>query len=48
LRLNVDLARLKRVESLGEKRTWFDDFLAEKMQHSRLRFYEEPVILMDE
>jgi threonine dehydratase len=48
LRLNADLARLKRDESLSEKRAWFDEFLAEKMQRSRLRFYEEPVVLMDE
>ena len=48
LRLNADLARLKREESLSEKRAWFDEFLAEKMQHSRFRFYEEPVVLMDE
>ena len=48
LRLNADLRRLKQEESLSEKRAWFDEFLAEKMQHSRLRFYEEPVILLDE
>jgi hypothetical protein len=48
LRLNAELARLRREESLSEKRAWFDDFLAEKMQHSRLRFYEEPVVLLDE
>jgi threonine dehydratase len=48
LRLNADLARLKKDESLSEKRSWFDEFLAEKMAHSRLRFYEEPVVLMDE
>ena len=48
LRLNADLARLKQEESLSEKRAWFDDFLSEKMRHSRLRFYEEPVVLLDE
>jgi threo-3-hydroxy-L-aspartate ammonia-lyase len=48
LRLNAELARLKRDESLSEKRAWFDEFLAEKMRRSRLRFYEEPVVLMDE
>ncbi len=48
LRLNADLERLRREESLSEKRAWFDHFLSEKMRHSRLRFYEEPVVLLDE
>ena len=48
LRLNADLKRLKRDESLDEKHAWFDEFLSEKMRQSRLRFYEEPVVLLDE
>lgn len=48
LRLNADLARLKRQESLSAKRAWFNDFLSEKLRHSRLRFYQESVVLLDE
>ncbi len=48
LRLNADLARLKREEPLDDKHAWFDEFLSEKMRQSRLRFYEEPVFLLDE
>lgn len=48
LRLNADLERLKRDESLVEKRAWFDDFLAGKLSRSRLRVYQEPVVLLDE
>jgi phosphoglycerate dehydrogenase-like enzyme len=48
LRLNADLKRLKRDEPLAEKRAWFDEFLAGKLSRSRLRYYQEPVILLDE
>ena len=48
LRLNADLERLKRDEPLTEKRVWFNQFLAEKLSRSRLRYYQEPVILLDE
>jgi hypothetical protein len=48
LRLNADLERLKRDEPLAEKRAWFNQFLAEKLARSRLRYYQEPVILLDE
>ena len=48
LRLNADLERLKRDEPLAAKRTWFNQFLAEKLARSRLRYYQEPVILLDE
>jgi len=48
LRLNADLARLKQDEPLPAKRAWFNQFLEEKLAHSRLRYYEEPVILLDE
>ncbi len=48
LRLNLELSRLQRDESLGQKRAWFNDVLAEKLRHSRLRFYQEPVVLLDE
>lgn len=48
LRLNADLERLKRDESLVEKRAWFDEFLSGKLSRSRLRVYQEPVVLLDE
>ena len=48
LRLNADLGRLKQDEPLAEKRVWFNQFLADKLARSRLRYYQEPVILLDE
>jgi threonine dehydratase len=48
LRLNADLRRLKADEPLSAKRAWFNQFLAEKLARSRLRYYQEPVILLDE
>jgi threonine dehydratase len=48
LRLNADLSRLRQPESLADKRAWFNNFLAERLSHSRLRYYQEPVVLLDE
>jgi hypothetical protein len=48
LRLNADLERLKRNEPLAEKRAWFNEFLTGKLSRSRLRVYQEPVVLLDE
>ena len=48
LRLNADLERLKRDEPLADKRAWFNEFLAGKLSRSRLRVYQEPVVLLDE
>lgn len=48
LRLNADLARLKQDEPLSAKRAWFNEFLADKLTRSRFRYYQEPVILLDE
>ena len=48
LRLNADLERLKRDEPLAQKRAWFNQFLAGKLSRSRLRVYQEPVVLLDE
>jgi hypothetical protein len=31
-----------------EKRAWFNDFLTGKLSRSRLRVYQEPVVLLDE
>lgn len=48
LRLNADLERLKKEEPLRAKQRWFHDFLEHKLAQSRLRYYQEPVILLDE
>lgn len=48
LRLNADLRRLKKEEALSAKRDWFNQFLTEKLTQSRLRYYQEPVVLLDE
>ncbi|MEZ4516398.1 MAG: NAD(P)-dependent oxidoreductase [Chloroflexota bacterium] len=48
LRLNADLTRLRLDEPLVEKRAWFNEFLAGKLSRSRLRYYQEPVVLLDE
>lgn len=48
LRLNADLARLKKDEPLAAKRQWFNQFLEDKLARSRLRYYQEPVVLLDE
>ena len=48
LRLHADLERLKSDEPLALKNTWLNQMLADKMARRRVRFYQEPVILMDE
>lgn len=48
LRLNADLERLRRDEPIAAKKAWFNHFLQEKLARSRLRYYQEPVILLDE
>lgn len=48
LRLNANLSDLKRDEPLAVKRAWFNQFLEEKLARSRLRYYQEPVILLDD
>ncbi|MFZ0546762.1 MAG: pyridoxal-phosphate dependent enzyme [Candidatus Promineifilaceae bacterium] len=48
LRLNADLDRLKKAEPLANKRQWFNQFLEDKLARSRLRYYQEPVVLLDE
>lgn len=48
LRLNMKLDRLLENDTLAAKRTWFKKQLAEKIASSRLRYYEEPVVLLDD
>lgn len=49
LRVNADLAVLKsRHLSLREKNDWLHNLLVEKEGRGKIRFYEEPVYLLDE
>jgi phosphoglycerate dehydrogenase-like enzyme len=48
LRINVPLELLKSAESRAAKRAWLNTWLANKLAHSRIRYYQEPVILIDE
>jgi phosphoglycerate dehydrogenase-like enzyme len=48
LRLNVKLDRLKEHDTLAAKRAWFKRYLADRLASSRLRYYQEPVVLLDD
>lgn len=48
LRLNAPLDRLRAQEPAAAKQAWLDEFLAQKITDRRMRYYEEPVILLDE
>ena len=48
LRLNADLAMLKSPESLAHKSAWLEQMVAEKLVRRNVRFYQEPVTLLDE
>lgn len=48
LRLNAPLAKLASDESLADKQRWLDALLREKLLARRVRYYEEPVVLLDE
>ena len=48
LRLNMELDRIKAKDTLAAKRAWFKQCLADKLTSSRLRYYEEPVVLLDD
>ncbi len=48
LHLNVSLDRLRSDESLARKNAWLNKTLAEKLTHRKVRYYQEPVILLDE
>ncbi len=48
LRANIDLKYLKAEESLEKKNSWLDRLLADKMSRRRVRYYQEPVFLLDE
>ncbi len=48
LRLNAPLAKLAEDEPLALKRQWLDEFVHAKLLARQVRFYEEPVVLLDE
>lgn len=48
LRLNMDLSILKDDIPLPEKNAWLTDFVIEKQTSSKVRYYAEPVYLLDE
>lgn len=48
LRLNADLAPLRNDEPLAAKSAWLDHLLQEKLARRRVRYYQEPVVLLDE
>ena len=47
LQLNVEMALLKSADSLSSKRAWLNKYLTEKLARSHIRYYDEPVILID-
>ncbi len=48
LRLNAPLDLLAAGVSLGAKADWLDDLVDQKLANRGLRYYEEPVMLLDE
>lgn len=49
LRVNVPLAMCEDVtRSLDEKNAWLRDWLADRLTHRQVRFYEEPTVMFDE
>jgi phosphoglycerate dehydrogenase-like enzyme len=48
LRLHVPLDILRSDETLDSKNDWLDLLIQEKLVNRRLRYYQEPVILLDE
>jgi hypothetical protein len=48
LRVNADLDYLKSDKSLDEKNVWLDELLEDKLKQGKIRYYQEPVYLLDE
>lgn len=48
LRINADLAYLQSDETLQKKNLWLNQMIVEKLGNSQIRYYEEPVYLLDE
>ncbi len=48
LRLDIPLSMLEDERSLDEKNRWLHDYLSEKERRGKIRYYREPVYLLDE
>lgn len=48
LRLNAELRHLKSDQSLNEKNEWLHQLLLDKLGKNKIRYYQEPVYLLDE
>ncbi len=48
LRLCADLEKLRADEPLALKNAWLDRFLTERLSHRKPRYYQEPVLLLDD
>jgi len=48
MRLNADLAVLKSSQSLSEKNEWLYELTMKKLADDQVRYYQEPVYLLDE
>jgi phosphoglycerate dehydrogenase-like enzyme len=48
LRFNLDLEILRAEQSIREKNRWLHDQLLEKQKNGQIRYYAEPVYLLDE
>ncbi len=48
MRLNADFEYLKSDRNLEEKNRWLHDLVMERLANDQVRYYAEPVYLMDE
>lgn len=48
LRLNAPLEAIVSDAPVAAKQAWLDDFVREKLRARQVRYYEEPVVLLDE
>ncbi|MGH2542858.1 MAG: ParB N-terminal domain-containing protein, partial [Ardenticatenaceae bacterium] len=48
LRLNVPLEILSTSDPLASKRRWLDQYVHDKLNRQRVRYYHEPVILLED
>jgi L-serine kinase (ATP) / ParB family transcriptional regulator, heme-responsive regulator len=48
LRLELPLDMLSDPRDLSAKNRWLHDYLTDKQRHGKIRYYREPVYLLDE
>ena len=48
LRVNIRLSVLKSDQSLRDKNRWLQEYLIDRQREGRIRYYAEPVYLLDE